>query len=54
MVLISKGNSEIGVQVRSDFGFMICLGHFFRSKAVKNLKHFSKNICFRSHVRKMF
>ena len=38
MVLILDGYSEIGAQVRSDLGYLICLRHLFKSRTVTNLK----------------
>ena len=40
MVLILDGNSEIGTQVWSDFGYSICLRHLFRPGTVTNLIFF--------------
>ena len=39
MVLILDGYSEIGVQMWSEFGHLICLRHMLRSKVVTHLKY---------------
>ena len=36
MVLILDGNPEIGVHVRSNLCYFICLRHLLRSRAVTN------------------
>ena len=38
--LILDGNSKIGVLLRSDLGYLICLRHFFRTRAVTILSYF--------------
>ena len=38
IVLILYGKSEIGAHVRSDLGYLICLSHLIRSRAVTNWK----------------
>ena len=37
MVLILVGKSEIGAQVFSNLGYLICLRHWIRSRADTNL-----------------
>ena len=36
MVLILDGNSEISTHALSDLGYLICLWHLFRSRALTN------------------
>ena len=40
MVLILDGNSEIGAHVRSNLCYLICLGHWIRSRVVINRDFF--------------
>ena len=55
IVLILDSNSGIGTHVRSDLGYLICLRHLFRSRAVTNLIFLSlENTYFPSCVRNMF
>ena len=52
MVLVSGGNPEIGVHVRSDLDCRICLRQLLRSIAVTHRNFFSsEKTCFPSHVR---
>ena len=44
MVLIFDGNSEIGTNVLSDFGYLFCLRHLIRSRVVTNLIFSSSEI----------
>ena len=41
MVSILDGDLEIGAHVRSNHGYLICLMHLFRSRAVINLISYS-------------
>ena len=40
MFLLLDGNSEICLHGRSDLGYLICLRHLFKLKAIKNLNNF--------------
>ena len=44
MALILDDNSEIGAHVARHLGYLICLRHLFRSKAVKILKREKKTL----------
>ena len=43
MALIIAGNSEIGVHVRCNLCYLICLMHWIRSREVTNLIILSEN-----------
>ena len=40
MVLVLVGNSEMGAHLTFDLGYLNCLRHWFRSRAVTNLVFF--------------
>ena len=46
MLLILDNNSEMGAHIRSNICHLICLRHFFRSRAVTNSIFFRQIHCF--------
>ena len=55
IALILDGSSELGVHVRSNLCWLICLKHLIRSRAVTDRTYiFSEKAYFHSCVRKMF